>query len=409
MTPHFDIAIVGGGIVGVATAYKICSAHPDLRVVLIEKEEQLAAHQTGHNSGVIHSGLYYRPGSAKARNCVRGSEMMKEFCREHDLPFDVCGKVVVAVEERELPALEELYRRGKANGVAGVELIGGDALREIEPHSVGIRALHVPPAGIVDYCKVTAKLGELVVAAGGDVRTGTRLEKVLQEPDGLVLETTRGAVRARYLVSCAGLHSDRVARLEGGNPGAKIVPFRGEYYELVPERCSLVRGLIYPVPDPRFPFLGVHFTRMVHGGVEAGPNAVLAFSREGYGKLSLKPRDLAEVLTYPGFWRLSLKYWKTGLAEIYRSVSKRAFVRALQKLVPELRDEDIHPAGSGVRAQLLAPTGKLVDDFLIVERPRALHVCNAPSPAATASLSIAGEILRKAEDVFELGTAAKKP
>ena len=331
---------------------------------------------------------------------------MKEFCRQHGIPFDVCGKVVVATEEREIPALEELYLRGTANGVAGVELIGPEALREIEPHSVGVRALHVPPAGIVDYCQVTAKLGELVVAAGGEIRMGTRLEKVLEEPDGLVLETSRGPVRARYMVSCAGLHSDRVARLEGGDPGAMVVPFRGEYYELVPERCSLVRGLIYPVPDPRFPFLGVHFTRMIHGGVEAGPNAVLAFSREGYGKLDLRLRDLAEVLAYPGFWRLCFKYWRTGLGEIYRSFSKRAFVHALQKLMPELRDEDIHPAGSGVRAQLLAPAGQLVDDFLIVERPRALHVCNAPSPAATASLAIAEEIVRKAGDAFELG---KKP
>ncbi len=409
MTHPFDIAVVGGGIVGLATANRLLAAHPDLHLVLVEKEIRLGAHQTGHNSGVIHSGLYYRPGSSKARTCVSGGDMMKRFCQEHGIRFEVSGKVVVATEEREIPALEELHRRGTANGVPDLAVIGPERLREIEPHSIGIRALHVPHAGIIDYADVAQKLGELIMAAGGELRMGTRLLGVREEAGGLVLETTKGSVHARHLVSCAGLHSDRVARMEGGNPGARIIPFRGEYYELVPDRCHLVKGLIYPVPDARFPFLGVHFTRMVHGGVEAGPNAVLAFRREGYRKFQVSPRDLAEVLAYRGFWRMAAKYWKTGLAEIVRSFSKRAFVRALQKLVPDLREEDVHPAGSGVRAQALAPTGQLVDDFLIVERPRALHVCNAPSPAATASLAIGGEIVRKAEAAFGLGARAAEP
>ncbi|MBI4600422.1 MAG: L-2-hydroxyglutarate oxidase [Planctomycetes bacterium] len=406
MGEAFDIAVVGGGIVGLATAYRLLRAHPDLRLVLLEKEDRPGAHQTGHNSGVIHSGLYYRPGSAKARTCVAGGELVMELCRENGVPFRVCGKVVVATEERELPALEELYRRGTANGVKGLELIGAERLREIEPHATGIRALHVPGAGIIDYAEVARKLAGLVAASGGDVRTGARLTAVRHEERGLVLETTRGSPRARWMVSCAGLHSDRVALLEGGRHASRIVPFRGEYYELVPERCQLVKALIYPVPDPRFPFLGVHFTRTIHGGVEAGPNAVLAFAREGYRKSDVSLRDLAEVLAYPGFWRLAARYWRTGYHEMVRSYSRRAFVAALRRLVPEVREEDVKPAGSGVRAQALARTGQLVDDFLIVERPRALHVLNAPSPAATASLAIAGEILRKAEERFELGPRA---
>jgi len=397
MSETFDIAIVGGGIVGLATAHRITVSHPGLRIVLLEKENRVGAHQTGHNSGVIHSGLYYKPGSAKARTCVRGSELMKQFCREHQIRFETCGKVVVATEERELPALDELHRRGTANGVPDLAVIGPERLREIEPHAIGIRALHVPHAAIIDYVDVAKKLAELAKNAGAEVRLGAWVYGIRDDAGCLLLKTSKGQVRARYLVTCAGLHSDRVARMEGGDPQAKIIPFRGEYYELVPERCHLVRGLIYPVPDPRFPFLGVHFTRMVKGGVEAGPNAVLAFRREGYRKHQVSLRDLTEALLYPGFWRMAAKYWRTGCDEIVRSFSKSAFVSALQKLVPELCDDDIRPAGSGVRAQALARSGQLVDDFLIVERPRALHVCNAPSPAATASLAIAEEIVRKAE------------
>jgi L-2-hydroxyglutarate oxidase LhgO len=399
---RFDIAITGGGIVGLAAASELARARPHLRLLLIEKESRLASHQTGRNSGVIHSGIYYRPGSAKARTCVAGAEKMKAFSREHGIPFEICGKVVVATREDEFPRLEELHRRGTANGVPGVALIGPERLREIEPHATGLRALHVPQAGIIDYVAVARKLAEKLCAAGGQVRTGVRLAGIRPDADGLVLETSQGEALTRYLINCGGLHSDRIARLEGADPGARIVPFRGEYYKLVPERTSLVRGLIYPVPDPRFPFLGVHFTRIVHGSVEAGPNAVLAFAREGYTKTKVRVRDLAEVLAYGGFWRLSARHWRMGLEEIVRSFSKAAFVRALSRLVPEIRADDLTPGGAGVRAQALAPDGKLVDDFLIVERPRALHVCNAPSPAATASLAIAEEIARRAAERFDL-------
>jgi L-2-hydroxyglutarate oxidase len=400
---EFDVAIVGGGIVGLATAHAFLKTHPGLGLVLLEKEAEVGAHQTSHNSGVIHSGLYYKPGSAKARTCVAGSELMKAFCREEGIQHELCGKVVVATEERELPALEELHRRGQANGVLDLELIGPERLQEIEPHATGIRALHVPHAGIIRYVEVARRLAQLVERAGGVVRRGTRVERVVHEPNGLALETTGGRVRARWMVSCAGLHSDRVARMEGAAPRARIVPFRGEYYELAPEACHLVKGLIYPVPDPRFPFLGVHFTRMVGGGVEAGPNAVLALAREGYQKGRLDLRDLAESLGYGGFWRLAGRYWKTGLGEIVRSYSKGAFVAALQKLVPGIRREHVHRAGAGVRAQALDPDGKMVDDFLIEARPRALHVLNAPSPAATASLAIGAEIVARAAGAFGIG------
>jgi L-2-hydroxyglutarate oxidase LhgO len=399
-----DVAIAGGGIVGLATAYRLLEARPGLRLIVLEKEERLGAHQTSHNSGVIHSGIYYKPGSAKARTCVAGAAQMKSFCREHGIRFTECGKVVVATEERELPALRELHRRGTANGVPGLALIGPERLREIEPCAAGIEALHVPGAAIIDYGEVAARLGDLTRGLGGEVRTGARVDAVRHEPDGLVLETPAGAIRTRYLVGCAGLHSDRLARREGAEVTTRIVPFRGEYYELVPEREHLVRGLIYPVPDARFPFLGVHFTRLVQGGVEAGPNAVLALSREGYRKTQVRPRDLVETLCFPGFWRMAGKYWRTGWDEIVRSFSKQAFVRALARLVPEIRAADLRPGGSGVRAQALGRDGALVDDFLIAERPRALHVLNAPSPAATASLAIGEEIAARAGRAFELGS-----
>jgi len=395
MEPAVDVLVVGGGIVGLASARRLIEETPSTRVAVIEKEAAVAAHQTGHNSGVIHSGIYYRPGSSKARTCVRGSSLMKEFCRSHGIRFEECGKVVVALEEAELPRLEELHRRGTENGVPGIAMIGPERLKEIEPHSAGIRALHVPGAAIIDYSEVARKLADLVRARGGEVRTGTRVTGIREDGDALVVETSAGTWRTKFLISCAGLHSDRVARMEGGDPGTRIVPFRGEYYEISEERSSLVRGLIYPVPDPQFPFLGVHFTRRIQGGVEAGPNAVLAFSREGYRKSQVRPRDLAETLLYPGFWKLARKYWRTGFDEMVRSFSKKAFVKALAKLVPEIRESDVKPGGSGVRAQALSPAGNLIDDFLIAERPRALHVLNAPSPAATASLAIAEEIARR--------------
>lgn len=358
------IAIVGGGIVGLATAWAL----RDLRPVVFEKERSVGRHQTGHNSGVIHSGIYYKPGSYKAKLCVDGADRMRRFCREHSIPHEICGKVIVATDPSELPRLEELHRRGTANGVA-VERISPERLKEIEPHARGIAALHVPGTGIVDYVAVARTLASAV-----EVRTGIRVESTSQ-------------LRAKLVINCAGLHSDRLARSR-----TKIVPFRGEYYEL--HRTSLVKGLIYPVPDPAFPFLGVHFTRMVGGGVEAGPNAVLAFRREGYRWGDFSLRDTLETLGYRGFRRLARKHWRMGLMEIWRSWSKPAFVRALQRLVPEVRSEDLVPAGAGVRAQALDPEGSLVEDFRIEERPGEIHVLNAPSPAATASLAIGEHIAR---------------
>lgn len=398
-----DLAVVGGGLVGLAVAHELLARHPRLRVVLLEKESRVAAHQSGHNSGVVHSGLYYVPGSAKARTAVLGAERMKRFCAEHGVRLETCGKVVVATAEHELPALAELHRRGTANGVPGLAEIGRERLREIEPEAAGIRALHVPGAAIVDYREVAAKLAERIAAAGGEVRLGAEVVGVRHLPRDVVLRTTAGELSARAVVGCAGLHSDRLVALEGGRPPARIAPFRGEYYELVAERRHLVRGLIYPVPDPRYPFLGVHFTRMVGGGVEAGPNAVLALAREGYRRRDVDARDVAELAAFPGFWRMAARHWRTGLAEQWRSLSKAAFVAALRRLVPAIAPADLVRGGSGVRAQALLPSGGFVDDFLIVERPRALHVCNAPSPAATASLVIAEEVVRRAAARFELG------
>jgi (S)-2-hydroxyglutarate dehydrogenase len=399
--PRYDVAIIGGGIIGLATAMAL-KAGSRASLIMLEAEDRLAQHQTGHNSGVIHSGLYYKPGSLKARNCVTGRLAMYQFCQEHGIAHDPCGKVVVATETQELPALEELERRGQANGLKGVRRLTAEELREYEPHASGIAGLLVPETGIIDYKQVAQVYADLVQKEGGEIQTGARVYGCRRGSDEVVLETTRGAVHCRALVNCAGLHSDEVARLCGINPNVQIVPFRGEYYELVPERRFLVKNLIYPVPDPRFPFLGVHFTRMIHGGVEAGPNAVLALKREGYQWTSISPQNVLQMLTFPGFWRMVGKYWKTGMGEMYRSLSRRAFVQALQKLLPELRFEDIRPAGSGVRAQALEANGALVDDFRIVEAPRMIHVLNAPSPAATASLSIGKTIAEMAAKSFAL-------
>jgi L-2-hydroxyglutarate oxidase len=398
--PH-DIAIIGGGIVGMATAMAL-TQRAGLSLVVLEAEDHLAAHQTGHNSGVIHSGLYYKPGSLKARNCVEGREAMYRFCQEQDIAHERCGKVVVAIQDGELPALDELEQRGKANGLKGLRRLGAEELREVEPHVAAVAGLLVPETGIVDYVQVVETYGHLVRQAGGEIRLRTRVIGFQRESDGLVLETTQGAVRCRNLINCGGLQCDRIARMCGLDPGLKIVPFRGEYYELVPERHHLVNALIYPVPDPSFPFLGVHFTRMIHGGVEAGPNAVLAFKREGYGQFSFSLQDALEIVTYSGFWRMTFKYWKTGLGEFYRSFSKRAFVTALQALIPELGLDDVYRGGAGVRAQAMEADGFLVDDFRIVEGERVIHVLNAPSPAATASISIGQTIADMAAVRFDL-------
>ena len=383
----YDVAIIGGGIVGLGTALALAE-QTSARLVVLEAEGKLAAHQTGHNSGVIHSGLYYKPGSLKAKNCAEGRELLYRYCADKGIPHERCGKVVVATDERELPALAELERRGTANGLHGLRRLGPAELREHEPHVAGIAGLYVAETGIVDYKQVAGSFAAKVRDRGGDLRLTARVVGFRRSGSELVLTTTQGDVTCRGLVNCAGLQSDRVARLCGVDPGLQIIPFRGEYYGLVPERWHLVRNLIYPVPDPRFPFLGVHFTRMIHGGVEAGPNAVLAFRREGYTRTSFRTRDVAQMLGYRGFWRMAARYYDMGLAEMYRSISKRAFVRALRRLIPELTERDVRPAGAGVRAQAVDPDGRTVDDFRVVEADRMVHVLNAPSPAATASISI---------------------
>lgn len=396
-----DVAIVGGGIVGLATAERLLREQPQLRVTLFEKERELAQHQTGHNSGVIHSGIYYKPGSLRATNCREGKLALQQFCREEGIPFELCGKVIVAVEQRELPQLEMIYQRGQANGV-NCSWLEAEALREREPHVAGIKAIAVPEAGIVDYRQVAEKLAERILRAGGVINTCARVSGIFRRQGRAVVESEVGDCEARLVVNCAGLQSDRVTRLTGQAPAAKIVPFRGEYFELKPSAQHLCRHLVYPVPDPSFPFLGVHFTRMIHGGVECGPNAVLAFAREGYFKTSFHPIDFLESITYSGFVRLAWRHWRAGWAEFYRSWSKAAFVAALQRLIPEIQAEQLVPAPAGVRAQALLPDGQLVDDFLIVENDIAVNVCNAPSPAATASLNIGRLVTERVLTRFEL-------
>ena len=375
---------------------------PHLRLLLVEKEGSVARHQTGHNSGVIHSGVYYKPGSLKAKLCVEGAAAMVEFCRQHNLPHEVCGKVIVATNESEIPGLKVLHERGQANGLAGLRLLQPEQLREIEPHSTGLLGLLVPSTGITDYATVARKYAEIVATQGGTISTGTEVRRVVRRGTEMIVETTCGAFAARNVINCAGLHSDRVSRMAGQEPEVQIVPFRGEYYDLIPERAHLVRTLIYPVPDPKFPFLGVHFTRRIQGGVDAGPNAVLAFKREGYRRTDFNLRDFAGTLTYPGFWHMAGKYWRDGASEFYRSLSKKAFVKALQRLVPEIVGSDLVADGSGVRAQAVRPDGSLVDDFHFAQAEKMLHVWNVPSPAATASLPIGRYIVEMARKGFEI-------
>ena len=390
----FDIAIIGAGIVGLAVGREILSRYPQCKLLVLEKEAAVAPHQTSHNSGVIHSGIYYKPGSLKARLCVDGAKAMLEFARRYGIPCEQCGKVIVATEKSEVPALEELYRRGTANGVPDLRwLPDQNAIREIEPHAAGICAIHVPTAAITDYKLVAEQCCRLIAAAGGAVRFHAGVKGVRRSQQGAVLDTEAGEFQVKYFINCAGLQSDRVARLSGMRLDLSIVPFRGEYYEIIPEKQHLVRGLIYPVPDPRFPFLGVHFTPRVHQGVEVGPNAVLAFRREGYSKTSFSLRDSIELFAYPGFWKMASRYWSSGMAEMYRSWSKRAFTRAAQKLLPDIQQEDIRAGGAGVRAQALDFHGRLVDDFRFIHEEGATHVCNVPSPAATASLKIAEAVV----------------
>ncbi len=388
----YDVAVVGGGIVGLATAWRLLEKDPKLSVVLLEKEGEAGAHQTGHNSGVIHSGLYYKPGSEKARTCVEGGTLLVDFCRAHEVPHEICGKLVVATTEEELPRLDELARRGRENGVAGVREIGPEEFRKIEPHAAGIRALHVPPTGITDYGLVARTLARLLAERGADVRFRAKVTTLASNSSEVRIVAGGEHVAARHAVACAGLQADRVARLDGVDAGVSIVPFRGEYYRLAPGRDGLVKGLLYPVPDPRFPFLGVHFTRLVGGGAEAGPNAVPALAREGYRKTSFNLFDALEEAVNPGVWKLLVNYGGMAAGEVYRSFWKPAFVKALQKLMPDIRSEDLAPGGAGVRAQALRRDGTLEDDFVLAPHGRIVHVLNAPSPAATASLAIGGRI-----------------
>jgi L-2-hydroxyglutarate oxidase len=403
VTEAYDIIVIGGGIVGLSVAREVTRQFPRLRLALVEKETRVGTHQTGHNSGVIHSGVYYKPGSMKARMCVEGAAAMVEFCREHGVPFKICGKVIVATSEEERPRLQDLLARGQANGVAGLRMLGPEELREIEPHATGVAALHVPGTGVTDFAKVCEKYAELVAAQGGTVRTSAEVIAIGQNGQETVVETSGGDFSVRWVINCAGLFSDRISRMAGERPEVRIVPFRGEYYDLVPARASLVRALIYPVPDPRFPFLGVHFTRRIHGNVDAGPNAIFAFKREGYRSGDFSLRDTMESLVFPGFWRVAAKHWRMGKDEAQRSVSKGSFVAGLQRLVPEVQGEDLVPGGSGVRAQAIHRSGALVDDFQFSQSDRMLHLYNVPSPAATASIAVGRAVVEMAAKAWGWG------
>jgi L-2-hydroxyglutarate oxidase len=384
----YDIIIVGGGIVGLATALNLIDKNPRLKVAVIEKEPAVAAHQTGNNSGVIHSGLYYKPGSLKATNCIRGYNLLIDFCRTNDIAFELCGKIVVATEEHELPLLKNLYERGHQNGLKNFRMLTAGELKEYEPHVAGLAGFFVPQTGIVDYKNVAEKYAAVIRLKGGEIMLGEKVTGIKTTASEVTVVTEKSSYGTSLMINCAGLYSDKVARLTAPDLDVKIIPFRGEYYKLKKEKEYLVKNLIYPVPDPNFPFLGVHFTRMMRGGVEAGPNAVLAFSREGYKKTDINLKELAETLTWPGFQKVAKKYWRTGLGEMYRSFSKAAFTKALQKLIPEVEASDLVEGGAGVRAQACDRTGGLVDDFLIIEKKQTINVCNAPSPAATSSLAI---------------------
>ena len=391
---QYDVVVIGGGIVGLATALQLKKSNPNLKLVLLEKETELAKHQTGNNSGVIHSGLYYKPGSLKAINCIHGYHLLIDFCQQYEIPFELCGKIVVATEEAEIPLLDNLYKRGEQNGLQNLKKIDKDQLKEYEPHVHGRAGIYVPQTGIVDYKRVAKKYGELIQKSGGEIHLGEQAIAVQSTENKKVVITQKTSYTTRLVINCAGLYSDKVARMTVQKLNVKIIPFRGEYFKLKKEKEYLVKNLIYPVPDPNFPFLGVHFTRMVKGGVEAGPNAVLAFRREGYKKSDINFSELAETLAWPGFQKVAAKYWRTGFGEMYRSFSKAAFTNALQKLIPEIRENDLEEGGAGVRAQACDRNGGLVDDFMILEEANVINVCNAPSPAATSSLAI-GETVAK--------------
>ena len=396
----FDIGIIGGGIVGLATAYQLSQKFPKLSVAVIEKESSLAKHQTGHNSGVLHSGIYYKPGSLKAINCRQGKKAMEKFCEEQDIDFELCGKIIVALNDEEVPRMQNIFQRGQENGV-NCKIISREEMLEIEPHVAGVQAIHVPECGIVNYKQVSLRLGEIIEEKEENrLFLGHQVTKIKNLNDSLVIETNKGVIECKQLINCGGLHSDKVTKLGGQKPPAKIIPFKGEYFELKENAKHLCKNLIYPVPDPAFPFLGVHFTRMIDGTVECGPNAVLAFGREAYGKFDLNLKDLLESITYPGFQKMAIKHWKMGWGEMWRSFHKGAFVKALKRLIPEIDASHLVSAPAGIRAQAVSPEGGLVDDFLIEENSRIINVCNAPSPAATASLNIGATIVEKISDRF---------
>jgi (S)-2-hydroxyglutarate dehydrogenase len=396
----YDVTVIGGGIVGLATALQLKVSNPFLNILLLEKENELARHQSGNNSGVIHSGLYYKPGSLKARNCIHGYNLLVDFCRQYEIPFELCGKIVVATDEKELPLFENLYVRGEQNGLKNLKRLSKDELKEYEPHVNGLRGIFVPQTGIVDYRLVAQKYGELIQQKGGIINLNEKVLDIQHTPDTTVVITQKASYSTSLVINCAGLYSDQVARMTVPALNVKIIPFRGEYYKLRREKEYLVKNLIYPVPDPNFPFLGVHFTRMAKGGVEAGPNAVLAFKREGYKKTDINISELGESLAWPGFQKVAAKYWRTGLGEMYRSFSKAAFTKALQKLIPEIQESDLVEGGAGVRAQACDRQGGLVDDFLILEEKHVINVCNAPSPAATSSLAIGESVAQLAMTRF---------
>ena len=402
MSLDFDVGVIGAGILGLSAARELGLRYPGLGIVVIEKEKELARHQTGRNSGVIHSGIYYKPGSLKAQNCVTGARMLTQFCDDRGIPYEKCGKVIVAVNDSEIPALEELHRRGTANGVPGLRRIGPDELKELEPYARGVAALHSPETGIVDYTQVAKAYASDFEGSGGRVSLGTALLGVNSLPGGMELITSGGSLRVKHLINCAGLYADVVSEMTSPDRDVRIVPFRGDYYTLSPRAEGLVRGLIYPVPDPAFPFLGVHFTKTVRGYTEAGPNAVLAFAREGYTIGSVNPREFLRTLSFPGFWLLTRQYWRMGMQEFFRSVSKQAFLKAARRLVPEIQKEDLVERGAGVRAQAVDRKGRLLDDFLISSGNNAVHVRNAPSPGATASIAIGRHVVDAAEKAFGL-------
>ncbi len=397
----YDIIIIGGGIVGLASAYQIKKARPDLNLAVLEKENRVAAHQTGNNSGVIHSGLYYKPGSLKALNCIKGYNLIVDFCKKEDIPHEICGKIVVATDQVEVPRLETLYERGVQNGLKNIKKLKKEELKDYEPHVTGVAGLFVPQTGIIDFKAVSNKYAEKIIELGGEVLLSRKVENIVKKNNSIHIETTLGQYETNLVINCAGLYSDKIASLTVPNLDVRIIPFRGEYYKIKESKHYLVKNLIYPVPDPAFPFLGVHYTRMIEGGIEAGPNAVFAMAKEGYKKSDINLKELFESLGWPGFRKVAGKYWKTGMGEYYRSFSKAAFTKALQKLIPEIQQDDLIPGGAGVRAQACDRTGGLLDDFLILESEHVINVCNAPSPAATSSLSIGATVAEKVMERYK--------